>query len=151
MIKQILVPLDNSDLSIRVLDLAFSVAGKFQADVCLLRINSDAASLEKGESELDIRLVERETDELLDAALARLHAEHELARDKVKVEIRSGPVVQIISEAALEHQSDLVIMGTHGRTGLREAFTGSTSEQIVAKIPTSVLVVKPEGFPYLRD
>ena len=45
----------------------------------------------------------------------------------------------------------MVVMGTHGRDKLSELFTGSTTEQIVAKSPASVLVLKPEGYPYLRD
>jgi len=151
MIKQILVPLDNSDLSIRVLDVAFSVAGKFDADVRLLRINKERASLERGQSELDMRIVEQEADALLGAAVGRLRGEHGLAAENVQVEVRSGPVFQTIADAANEHQSDLVIMGTHGRHGFTEMFTGSTTEQIVARIPTSVMVIKPEGFPYLRD
>lgn len=56
-----------------------------------------------------------------------------------------------IREAILEHvraaQADLVVLGTRGRTGLRELLIGTTAEKIVAHAPCSILVVKPEAPP----
>ena len=49
-----------------------------------------------------------------------------------------------------ELEIDLLVTGTHGRKGLG-ILTGSVSEKLVARSPCSVLVVKPFGFPYLRD
>ncbi len=142
MIKRILVPLDNSELSIRVLDVAFSIAGKFGADVCLLRIQTDLSQVAEGEDDLNSDVVQKGTYELLTAARGCLEDEHQLPADKVRVEVRAGSLITAIIEAAAEHRIDLVVMGTHGRSGITEMITGSTSEQIVAQLPTSVLIVK---------
>ena len=150
-IEKVLVPLDNSDLAIDVLDMALRVADQFNAEVHVLRIFSEAASLKQGESDVDMRVVEEETAALRKEALALIVDATSLTAERVHAEVRSGPLVQVINEAAAEHYSDLIVMGTHGRKGISELFTGSTTEQIVATSPASVLVVKPEGFPYLTD
>lgn len=55
-----------------------------------------------------------------------------------------------IREAILEHvqetHADMVVLGTRGKTGLRELLIGTTAEKIVANAPCSILAVKPEGF-----
>lgn len=55
-----------------------------------------------------------------------------------------------IREAILEHVketgADMVVLGTRGKTGLRELLIGTTAEKIVANAPCSILAVKPEGF-----
>ncbi len=151
-IEHILVPLDHSDLASDALDTALILGQSFGAKVLMLRISKDAASLERGEAEIDLNVIERETDELIAAAARRIGPTYgDDAKARVSAEVRSGPVVQIISEVVDEHHIDLIVMGTHGRKGIAEMFTGSTTEQIVATSPASVFVVKPEGFPYLRD
>lgn len=150
-IEKVLVPLDHSDLAKDVLDMALRVADQFNAEVHVLRIFHEAASLKQGESDVDMRVVEAETAALRKEALALIGDATNLTKERIYAEVRSGPIVQVINEAAAEHYSDLIVMGTHGREGISELFTGSTTEQIVATSPASVLVVKPEGFPYLRD
>lgn len=55
-----------------------------------------------------------------------------------------------IREAILEHvtevHADLVVLGTRGKTGLRELLIGTTAETIVQHAPCSILAVKPDGF-----
>lgn len=150
-IEKVLVPLDHSDLAKDVLDMALRVADQFNAEVHVLRIFHEAASLKQGEADVDMRVVEAETAALRKEALARIGDAANLTKERIHAEVRSGPIVQVINEAAAEHYCDLIVMGTHGREGISELFTGSTTEQIVATSPASVLVVKPEGFPYLRD
>lgn len=151
-IEKILVPLDQSELANDVLDMALSVGDRFGARVLILRVGDSPASLEREESEVDLNVIERETLDLRRNALERVGAMAlQLGDDQVECELRSGPLAQIIHEAVQEHAIDMVVMGTHGRDKLSELFTGSTTEQIVAKSPASVLVLKPEGYPYLRD
>jgi nucleotide-binding universal stress UspA family protein len=54
-----------------------------------------------------------------------------------------------IRETILEHvqetHADLVVLGTRGRTGLREMLIGTTAEKIVGNAPCSILAVKPDG------
>ncbi|MFT4621861.1 MAG: nucleotide-binding universal stress UspA family protein [Myxococcota bacterium] len=150
MIKKVMVPLDQSQLARKVLDMALSIVDKFDADLVLLRIDHRPATLDADVVEQDLDYIDKETEALLDEATERLGA-HTIHRSRISAEVRSGPLVETIAAAVQEHMIDLVIMGTHGRSGLYEQLTGSTSEQIVANTSVSVLVVKPDGFPYLRD
>jgi len=59
--------------------------------------------------------------------------------------LRSGrPFVEIV-RLAREIPADLVVMGTHGRSGLRHALIGSVAERVVRKSPCPVLTVKQAG------
>ena len=152
-IETVLAPIDHSELANDVFDMALTMGDAFGARVVLLRIQSDPASLQRGEADVDLRVIEQEIGELrVDAAgrIAKAGLQNLDMKD-VGAEVRAGPLVTTIVEAAAEHRADLIIMGTHGRSGLSELFTGSTTEQVVAKTPVSVMVLKPEGFPYLRD
>ena len=65
--------------------------------------------------------------------------------------VTGGDWLEVILRLVREQEMDLVVTGTHGRKGVRGFFVGSVSEQLVARADCSVLVVKPHGFPYLRD
>jgi nucleotide-binding universal stress UspA family protein len=54
-----------------------------------------------------------------------------------------GVPFQEIVEAAKARQVDLIVMGTHGHTGLMYVFLGSVAEKVVRLAPCSVLVVRP--------
>jgi nucleotide-binding universal stress UspA family protein len=60
-----------------------------------------------------------------------------------------------IRETILEHvqetQADLVVVGTRGKTGLREMLIGTTAEKIVANAPCSILAVKPDAMTMTHD
>ncbi len=67
------------------------------------------------------------------------------------VQVRSLVLERVnIREAILEHvkdtHADMVVLGTRGKTGLRELLIGTTAEKIVSHAPCSILAVKPEGF-----
>lgn len=147
MFKKILAPLDRSELSLIVLDTALAVADKFGAELVLLRIESQAAALDQEVVDQEMDYLEREVRDLLALGVSR----GVLPAERIRAEVRAGDLVGAIGWAAEELRVDLVVMGTHGRHGWVEQFTGSTSEQVVARLPVSTMVVKPAGFPYLRD
>lgn len=53
---------------------------------------------------------------------------------------------EVLAQYAREHDADLIVMGTRGRTNLRYVLLGSTAERIVREAPCSILAVKPEEF-----
>jgi nucleotide-binding universal stress UspA family protein len=71
-----------------------------------------------------------------------------LARREVPAGVQVNPVVrhgkpyQEITEAAKERNADLVVIATHGRTGLQHTLLGSTAERVVRLAPCPVLVVR---------
>ena len=63
--------------------------------------------------------------------------------------VRTGtPFVEIVRHAK-ENDVDLIVMGTHGRTGLVHALIGSVAEKVVRKAPCPVLTVRPEGHQFI--
>ncbi|MEO0600703.1 MAG: universal stress protein, partial [Myxococcota bacterium] len=128
---------------------AVTLAERLDAQLIVLRVLTKGASLEPGDAEIDLNVIELETKELLAEALAQLTPG--TPPDRVQAEVRAGQVVPVILEAANDWQADLVVVGSHGRHRPLEWWTGSTAEQLVAKLPGSVLVVKPEGFPFLTE
>lgn len=148
---KILVPIDGSDLTERVLDTALGTAAWSGAEVVLLHVIPASASLEPGAADIDLNVIEQQADEMLKAARSRNTSALLPDRKRIKAEVRSGNVVEAIHTAVEELMIDLVIMGSHGRSGFFEAVTGSTTEQVLRKVPASVFIVHPQGYPYLRD
>jgi universal stress protein A len=56
--------------------------------------------------------------------------------------VREGPSTQAILDAAEEFRADLIVMGTHGRSGFRRLVLGSVTEEVLRKAPCPVLTVK---------
>ncbi|HSR56541.1 MAG TPA: universal stress protein [Candidatus Binataceae bacterium] len=62
-----------------------------------------------------------------------------------EVEVITGDPAVEIMVAAAEHQADLIVMATHGRTGLSHFFLGSVAERVVRESTVPVLTVRAEG------
>jgi nucleotide-binding universal stress UspA family protein len=56
-----------------------------------------------------------------------------------------------IIEAAQEKAADLIVMATHGRTGLSHALMGSVAEKVVRHAPCPVLTIRPKGDPLVEE
>lgn len=150
---RILVPIDASDLTDKVVDTALATAAWSGAEVVLLHVVPKGADLsEHADTASDLDALERQTASLIEMAKARQAALAALdSMPPVRAEVRSGDVVEAIASAVEDTLCDLVVMGTHGRSGLLEQFTGSTTERVMARVPATVFVVRPTGYPYLRD
>jgi nucleotide-binding universal stress UspA family protein len=61
---------------------------------------------------------------------------------EVKTEIREGSVYESILAAAKQADADLIVLGTHGRTGLKHLVLGSIAERVVRLAPVPVLTVR---------
>jgi nucleotide-binding universal stress UspA family protein len=87
------------------------------------------------------REVLREHTAVADEAAARLRREG-LRANAVVVE---GDPAEAILGVAENHQADLILLGTHGRTGLQRLLLGSVARNVMVHAPVSVLVVRPVG------
>jgi nucleotide-binding universal stress UspA family protein len=65
--------------------------------------------------------------------------------DKIEIacEVVQGPACQCIAQAAIDWDADLIVMGSHGRTGLDKLLMGSVAEGVLLRAPCSVEIVKP--------
>jgi nucleotide-binding universal stress UspA family protein len=133
-IERILVPLDLNRLSEAKIPVAEAQARAFGAEIILLHVLPSDRPSDEGVSP-----AEAQARTYLDAITARLHAEGISARPLV----RSGPTVETILEEVDTQRADLVILGTNVRHGLSRLLLGSVAEEIVAKAPCPVLLVRP--------
>ena len=141
-IKKILAPTDFSPASEEGLKYALRFAREFGAEVTLLHILEPIVPLTfEG---LPMRLPIEETGSS-DAARA-LKALEVSARQKgvstVRAMTRQGIASHEIVDAAKEFDVDLIVMATHGCTGLKHFCIGSTAERVVRAAPCPVLVVR---------
>ena len=81
-------------------------------------------------------------DHLREAARGKLQASLERYGVDGEVHAASGRAAETIVSLAAAHRAQLVVVGTHGRTGLARLTLGSTAEQIIERSPCSVLVVR---------
>jgi nucleotide-binding universal stress UspA family protein len=145
-LKRILVPTDFSEPSERAAAYAVELAKQFRAEeVHCLHVSDIPADLlatsayyMTGPSEHFVEQVRQESQKNLDAFIAKnLHG---VPVRKAFVEGR--PFVEIVRYAR-DNKIDLVVIATHGRTGLKHALFGSVAEKVVRKTPCPVLVVRP--------
>ncbi len=142
MFKNILVPLDGSELAEAALPAARFLAGALAARVTLVHvIEQDAPSTIHGERHL------RTPEE----AEAYLRAASELAvppGSSVACHVHAAAtsdVVQSLVEHGEEFAPDLIVLCTHGRGGLRRMFIGSIAQQVAGTGRVPVLLIRPNG------
>jgi len=139
MYERILVPTDGSEGANAAADHAIDIARRYDATLHALyvvdvRMSPITAEMDPEEAiELLDRSGERPTTPVLDRA--------EEANVPATEAIRLGVPHEIVREYVDENAVDLVVMGTHGRTGLEHTLLGSTTERVVRTVDVPVLTV----------
>lgn len=139
--RQVLCPLDFSEGSRPAIELAAKLTAPGGAGITLLHVLELPVAV-AGES------LPRDFLESLDrraAALLEQWASHVRTKSTVPVTTRirvGGPGAQAVAVLDRDPGFDLVVVGSHGRTGLRRALLGSIAEKIVRHAPCSVLVAR---------
>jgi nucleotide-binding universal stress UspA family protein len=144
-LNRILVPVDFSAHSEKAVRFATTLANKFGARVSLIHVVEDPFVTGAWQSEAFIPNIPELLNELITTAETRFSAlKKELAAHGFVVETRviTGRPFQAIVEDAAAGHFDLIVMGTHGRTGLSHALLGSVAERVVQKAPCAVLTVR---------
>ena len=141
--KKILVPVDFSIHSAEATRVGADLAKRFDAGLTLVYVYDPLAyALPDGFA----MMPQTEIDRLLDAFRAQLAASQRVALDagapRVDTKLLQGFVGGQIVEFASRGEFDLIVMGTHGRTGLQHLVMGSTAERVVRLARCPVLTVK---------
>lgn len=147
-LKRILVPVDFSKCSQKALEYAVPLARQFGATLILLHVIEPVVALPSTEFIPD-------TDDLTESttsarqSLAQLQAM--MSKDvATKLLVRTGsPQVEII-DVAKELGVDLVVLSTHGRTGLNHVLLGSTAEKVVRRIACPILIVREQEHEFIH-
>jgi nucleotide-binding universal stress UspA family protein len=145
-IKTILFPTDFSNGARAAMDHAISLAKDYQAKLILLYVIQDISiaewyipsSISAGELVEDMQ---KSAWLEMDKWIAEVSKQ---VSDVEKMIVRGVPFVEII-QTAKERNADLIVIGTHGRTGIDHMLFGSTAEKVVRKAACPVLTVRIAG------
>ncbi len=141
--RRILVPVDFSEPSRLAIDHATELAGTYGAEVDLLHVVEEV-SLPTAYGVEPIGFAVPEIVDNSEKALARM-AEEEIGYEHVAVEVRPGYPSTTILDYVDERNVDLVVIATHGRTGLDRLLMGSVAEKVVRRASCPVFTVKHRG------
>ena len=147
-LKKILVPIDFSDCSKKALQYALPLAKQHEAAITLLYVVPRSYTV--GEyGGVDYASLEAELRASSDKQLATLAVDEvrgEVAADTL---VSTGSPAAEIIQAAKQTLVDLIVISTHGRTGLKHVFLGSVTEHVVRHAPCPVLVVREREHEFL--
>lgn len=140
-LKRIVVPVDFSEVSVQALPYAAAFAQEFDAEIILLHV-WEPRFLPPDVGSLPPSVDDREDDELTVKYLKHLRHEALDKNLRVRTLMRNGVPFQQITRVATSLDADLIILTTHGHTGLKHVFLGSTAERVVRDADCPVLVVR---------
>ena len=143
-LRRILVPTDFSKFSQTALSYAAAFAEKFGAELYLLHVLQNITQVIPEILPLEPPLTASvaELTSAVQAAFDRVVAENHLHGLPTHREVREGVPFYEIIRFAREAEIDLIVMGTHGHTGLAHVLLGSATEKVVRKAPCPVLTVR---------
>jgi nucleotide-binding universal stress UspA family protein len=144
-LKTILFPTDFSETSQEAARYAISFAREFKAKVFVLHVVNEKIFTESSMPRVvSVEELERELTEEARKRLKTLVPAEEAEGLDWETVIRQGePFIEII-RFAKDQDVDLIVIGTHGRSGFEHIIFGSTAEKVVRKAPCPVLSVRPE-------
>lgn len=146
--KRIVVPLDGSEVAEAALAEAIDQAKAFELPIHLVRVVDTNVLEQVGGSAAAFNytmlgeMFEAESDDAatyLDSMTKRLEGEG----FTVSHDVRVGPIARSILDVI--DDGDLIVMGSHGRTGIRRWVLGSIAEEVLRHSPVPVLMVKSHG------
>jgi len=150
-VEVIVVPTDFSRPATRALEVAMLMAKQFGASVDLVHVDQTATAMSPGAA-ADIAaptLPGPLLEEQRQVVRARLQGiaqrySEQAVPTGADVVPSQGNEARAIIAAAIDHGADLIIMGTHGRSGLRRLVLGSVAEAVLRHSPIPVLTVPPD-------
>ena len=145
MIRRILVPVDFSDPSLQALDYAIEFGRRFKPELVVLHVLEPIYY--PGPPDMygpgyDMGLVYRELERAAREQLSRVAAPLQKKRLTVRTLLCVGTASHAIVDTAKRLRADLIIMSTHGRTGLSHVLMGSVAERVVRIATCPVLTVR---------
>jgi universal stress protein A len=149
-LSNILVPIDFSACSKKALQYAIAFAKQFQARLTLLHVVQ--VNYAYGEfAAIDYPLLEKQMREAGEKQLAKLVAEETEGIVPTHTIVWTGSPASEIVQTAKRLAVDLIIISTHGYTGLKHVFLGSTTESVVRHAPCPVLTVRQHEHDFVTS
>jgi nucleotide-binding universal stress UspA family protein len=149
-IKRILLPTDFSNYSATATEYACELVKKFDAELHLLHaLEVHLASTPEFAMGLAIPTYLHESRAAAEKRLTKLlDPRWSVGRKVVHAVLEGSPKVEIVRYARAR-EIDLIVLATHGRSGLTHVIIGSVAETVVRTAPCPVLTVRPEGHQFV--
>lgn len=138
MYDRILLPTDGSRGSSRAIDQAIDLAAETGAELHVLYVVED---ITYGPEMMEAQ-VETQLRQIGEEAIEEIRDRAEEAGVPLETDIDDGVPHKTILEYAEDEDMDLIVMGTHGRSGLDRYLLGSVTERVVRSAETPVLTVR---------
>ncbi len=147
MYKVIMVPTDGSGFDREAIRVALRIAERCDAKVQLLRVLGTGsffgmATAADGMA-VSAELVLSERDRALGELYALAAECRATSKAIITVDLHSGPVADVLEGYARRHDVDLIVISTHGRSGISRLSLGSVTDSLIRHTTIPVLVVKP--------
>ena len=146
-IRRILCPLDFSRFSRHALDQAVALARETGAEVSVLHVFTFAPVAQSVTAGATIPMEPMRLDPsargALQSELATFVGDVDTAGISLTTTLFEGDAVTRILDRATDWNADLIVMGTHGRSGFERLLLGSVAEKVLRKAPCPVLTVPP--------
>jgi nucleotide-binding universal stress UspA family protein len=142
-LDRILVALDGSVLAEAAVWSALDLAGKNGATISLLRAAEAHALPGTDKVEAQVTAI-REAEEYLAGVVRRLA---DRGFHRVETHVWYGPAAAAIVEATAAQKADLIVMSTHGRSGLGRLILGSVAESVLRGTTIPILIVRADSAP----
>jgi nucleotide-binding universal stress UspA family protein len=139
----VVCPIDFSEHARRALRYSALVAGHFGARLLLVTVN-DPLLVQAALMAYDAERLEVQSERDLREFWGEMDLGGVLRTEDVIIDVRMGKPAPEILKAAAEHAGDLIVMSTHGLSGVRKAFFGATTERVLRETTVPVLVT-PKG------
>lgn len=149
-LKKILVPQDFSEYSLHAMRYAVTFAELFNSELIVLHIVEPIVyPADFSFGQVSIPAMEEEI---------RKHSEeqlNELVEKEIPGSIKATPVIRVgkpfieIVEVAKTENADLIVISSHGRTGMDHVLFGSTADKVVRKAPCPVLTIRPHEHEFI--
>src|ERR1700680_1698136 len=147
MYKVIMVPTDGSGFDREAIRVALRVAEQTDAKVQLVRVLTTGSLFElaAGTEGLPVaaEVVLSERDKAMSELYALAAECRAMSKAVVTVDLHAGPIAEVLEGYAGRHGVDLIVISTHGRSGIARLSLGSVTDSLIRHTTIPVLVVKP--------
>ncbi len=142
-INKVVVPVDFSSATDKVVDYATSVADKLGAHVIFFHVVNDFQGYDMLLVHPSFVEMSEELKKKSKQRIAALVEDYKQLKNGASGEVAVGDAAEEIVQFAEQEKADMIIIGTHGVKGLERILMGSTAEKVVKKAPCPVLTFNP--------
>lgn len=144
-LAKILCPTDYSVTSDNAVRYAVEFARKVGAHIRFIHILSSGNAAVKTEAGNDAAVTQPEEDDDIPESFSRVLMAEKKKGLSADIRVLKGEAAKVIAEQAGSWGADLIIMGSHGRTGLKRLMMGSVAEEVFRSSDIPVLLVKEQA------